>query len=219
VTTLYRLDADAATIARSFGAHPGEDPWTGGTISPNSFAPVVTAGREFIASPRPAGGRLTARLTPRLWGVPPPTTSWAEERRDGVLTVRNPESPFWIGNLRNSEFRCIVPASALMVWGRGTDAEGRRLRHWFACADQPLFGIAGVWKDSEVPSFALLTSTPNAVMRAAGREAMPVILPHDPEAWQSWLHSSWDRAAQLMLPYASSMMREIGPEMRDGGPR
>lgn len=208
--TLYRLDTDAAAIGRHFGARTGEDPWAGGMIAPSSFAPVVTAGREFIAGPRPSGRMLESRLIPRLWGVPPPPSAWGgmggETRRDGIATVRNPDSPFWIGNLRNAEFRCLVPASAFMVWGKGKDAEGRRRRCWFACSDQPLFAMAGVWKDSEVPSFAILTCEPNAALRAEGREAMPVIMPPDPNAWQTWLHAGWDRARGLLAPYASSLM-------------
>jgi len=206
VTILYRLDAPALRIAQVFGARAGDDPWAGGPVSPGQFAPVVTAGREFIAGPRPAGRRLEARMIPRLWGVPPPPSAGAAGR--GVLTVRNPDSPFWIGNLRNSEFRCLVPATAFMEWGADTDREGRRRRRWLGCADQPLFAFAGVWKDSDVPSFAILTCEPNAVLRQAGRDAMPVIRPPDPETWQLWLHAGWDRAKGLIAPYSSSLMTD-----------
>ena len=203
---LYRLDATAAQIARAFGARVDADPWAGGHVAPGSFAPVVTAGREFVAGPRPAGSAVEERMIPRLWGVPPPPS--AGERGNGVLTVRNPDSPFWIGNLRNAEFRCLVPATAFMVWGRGTDSDGRRIRHWFAPADQPLFAFAGVWKDSEVPSFAILSCQPNALLREAGREAMPAILPPSRAAQELWLHAGWDRAQALVAPYPSGMMRE-----------
>ena len=216
VTVLYRLDASAATLASRFGAAAGKDPWSGGVIAPGAFAPVLTAGREFIAGPRPGNGPL--RLVPRQWGVPPPPSAGAAAR-PGVLAVRNPDSPFWIGNLRNAEFRCLVPATAFMEWGEGRDGEGRdregrdregrRRRHWFALADQPLFAFAGLWKDSEVPSFALLTTEPNALLRRAGRDVMPVILPDDPGAWRTWLHGEWKAARDLILPYPSSAMREV----------
>lgn len=209
MTVLYRCKADAAAIAATFGARAGEDPWAGGMVAPGNFAPVVTAGREFIAGPRPARRALATRIVPRLWGVPPPPSAGFVDPRRGVLTVRNPDSPFWIGNLRNSEFRCLVPATALMVWEDGTDIEGRRLRHWFAPSDQPVFAIAGVWKDSEVPSFALLSTPPNADLKEVGRDAMPAILPPSRETWQSWLHAGWDRAAELLQPYPSGMMRAL----------
>lgn len=202
---LYRLDAPAAALARHFGAEAGRDPWAGGHVAPGGFAPVITAGREFVAGARLE--RQPRRLIPRLWGVPPPPSA-GDAGRPGVLSVRNPDSPFWIGNLRNSEFRCLIPATAFMEWGKGTDAEGKRRQHWFACADQPLFAFAGVWKDSEVASFALLTCEPNAALRHAGRDAMPVILPPDPGAWQLWLHGDWKRARELIAPYPSSQMME-----------
>jgi len=65
-----------------------------------------------------------------------------------------------------------------------------------------------VWKDSEVPSFAILSCPANALLRAAGRETMPVILPPDPAAQDDWLHADWNRAARLIAPYSSSLMRE-----------
>ena len=205
MTALFRIDSTSADIARTFNARAGEDPWAGGQIAPGGFAPVVTAGRDFIAGPRPAGKQLMARIVPRVWGVPPPGPL-STEAGYGVLTVRNADSPFWIGNLRNAEFRCLVPATAFLVLGKGRDRDGRRLRHWVGCADQPLFALAAVWKDSEVPSFALLTCPPNDVLQMAGRDAMPAILPANPEARDLWLHGDWPRARQLIGPYSAAMM-------------
>jgi len=201
VTVFFQLNRPAAAIASHFGAAQGEDPWSGGPIAPGQFAPVVTAGREAIAGPRQPGA--PRRMVPRLWGVPPPSATGPGR---SVLTVRNPDSPFWIGNLRNSEFRCLVPATGFMVWGKGVDREGKRVRHWLGCTDQPLFAFAGVWKDSEVPSFAILTTEPNALLRELGAERMPAILPADPAAWKLWLNGGWDRAAGLVRPYSSFVM-------------
>lgn len=194
-------------VARHFAASAGEDPWQGGHVSPGRFAPVITTGREFVAGPRP-NGEPTRRMVPRLWGVPPPAS--AGDARAGIATVRNLESPFWIGNLRNSEFRCLVPATGFMAWGKGRDVEGKRRQHWIAPADQPLFAMAAVWKDSEVPSFALLACEANAALRAIGRETMPVILPADPRAQSVWLNGGWNRACELIAPYASSLTEVRG---------
>lgn len=193
---MYRLDCSAGEIADRFGAKLGDDPWGGGYVARDRFAPVVTAGREFIAGPRPAGGRLQPRIAPRLWGVLPPPGSDDPMRR--IATVRNPDSPFWIGNLRNSEFRCIVPATSVMLWGSGIDYEGRRLKHWFASEDGGIFAIAGVWKDEEIPAFALLTREAAGAAKAVGCSAMPVILPSDDRSLQTWLHGGWD-AARILI--------------------
>ncbi len=202
MTMLYRLDACAAEVAARFAAGAGDDPWERGHVSPGSFAPVITAGREFIAGPRPAGEPVR-RMIPRLWGVPPPS---AGDTGRAVLTVRNFESPFWIGNLRNCEFRCLIPATSFMEWGRTDPATGKRRQCWFGVADQPIFSFAAVWKDSEVPSFALLTCEANAALRAEGRETMAVILPPDRTAHDLWLRGEWGRAQKLVAPYSSSLM-------------
>ena len=203
MTVLYRLDATAPEVAAQFGAAAGSDPWRGGHIAPGQFAPVLTQGREAIAGPGRTGQPL--RMIPRLWGVPPPGPP--VDARNGVLSVRNPASPFWIGNLRNSEFRCLVSATGFMEWGKVDPATGKRRAHWLGCTDQPLFAFAGVWKDSEVPSFALLSTEPNAVLRDLGGPAMPVILPAG-KAQAVWLRGDWSRAAALLQPYSSSLMCE-----------
>ena len=202
MVAIYRLDRTAAEIAATFGLSAGDDPWAGGTISPGQFAPIITAGREQVAGPRrPASPR---RLVPRQWGVPPPRSA-GENARTGVLTVRNPDSPFWIGNLRNSEFRCLVPATAFMVWSKQVDREGKRRACWVGAQDQPLFAMAGVWLDSEVPSFAVLTCAANAALRQLGREGMPVML--SLQAHEQWLRSDWGQAQRLLESYGSGMTR------------
>ncbi len=206
MAVLYRLDAHAAVIADVFGVDAGGDLWTGSHVVPESFAPIITAGRDFIAGP--GSNDQPWRMVPRLWGVPPPRAAHNAARP--VLSVRNTQSAFWIGNLRNPEFRCLVPATAFMEWGKA-GPDGKRRRHWFACADQPVFAMAAVWMDSEVPGFALMSAPPNAVIKQAGRDAMPAILPPDRGAWAIWLHSGWDKAKGLLQPYSSSLMREMPP--------
>ena len=204
MAAMYRLDADAADVARSFAARPGDDPWSGGSIAPGQFAPIVTAGRDAMAGPRGTG--QPRRIVPRLWGVPPPP---AADPRATVAMVSNLESPFWIGNLRNSEFRCLVPATAWIVRGKGRDAQGRPRHVRIGAADQSLFALAGVWKDSEIPSFALLTCVADAALRAEGVQRMPVILPHDPAIFDTWLSRDWDRASRLVQAHPYRIIDDV----------
>ena len=146
---------------------------------------------------------------PRLWGVLPPPGSDDPMRR--IATVRNPDSPFWIGNLRNSEFRCIVPSTSVMLWGSGIDYEGRRLKHWFAPEDGGIFAIAGVWKDEDIPAFALLTRPADGAARAAGSAAMPLILPPDDRSLQDWLYGGWDAARRLVERPSTPSLIERDP--------
>lgn len=149
----YRLDAAAAEIGRALGADPGEDPWQGGEVAPGGYAPVVIA----------SGGR-SRRLVPRLWGVPPPPRG-----EHLVPFVRNLDSPFWVGVLRHVGFRCLVPITGIRRGGTWWDAPGRAIG---ACA--------GIWRDSEIPSFAILTTGGPA-------GGYPVLLP--PGAQEIWLRA------------------------------
>ena len=209
MTRLYRLDASAANIADAFGAPARSDPWQGGYVAPEKFAPVITAGRDFIAGPRPANRALEPRMVPRLWGVLPPPNSDDPTRR--ISTLRNADSPFWIGNLRNSEFRCLIPATAVMLWGRGIDYEGRRVKHWIGLEGAPVFGMLGVWKDEEIPAFAILTRPETGPAKRWGTGSFPLIAaPRSREA-QSWLHGGWDSARQLIENPADPPLSEIDP--------
>ncbi len=188
--TLYRLDAHAAEIAAAFGAAVGPDPWSPDYVAIGKFAPVIVRGKESL------------RMIPRQWGVPPPPKIAAEGGRP-VANVRNLESPFWIGTLRHTEFRCLVPVTRFMEWG---GERGARKQHWFSVPSEPIFAFAGIWRDSEVPSFAFLTCEPNALVQAVHPKAMPVILA--PEDYHAWLHADWATARHLVAPFPSQLMLE-----------
>jgi putative SOS response-associated peptidase YedK len=182
---LYRLDAPANQIAAALGANPDGDVWAGGYVAPGHFAPVVIRGED--------GAR---HLVPRQWGVPPPP------KGDHVVTnVRNLASPFWIGTLRHTKFRCLVPATRFQEWG-GT--KGARTQHWFSVPSTPVFAFAGIWRDSEVASFAVLTTEANALVAPVHPKAMPVIL--HPEDYELWLAGDWKQAQRLASPFPSQLM-------------
>jgi putative SOS response-associated peptidase YedK len=157
----YRLDASAQQIARAMRADPAGDVWQGGEVVPGGYSPVIIAGKEK--------GR---HIVPRQWGVPPPP------RGEHVVPfVHNLGSPFWIGTLRHTQFRCLVP----MTHFRKGDG-------WFTCSAQPIIACAGIWRDSEIPSFAILTSGVTS--------ALPVIL--QPDDFDIWLHADIKIARRLV---------------------
>lgn len=194
MASLYHLAASAQAIAERFGADPGRDPWDGGYVAPARFAPVIVTG---------AGG--ARRIVPRLWGVPPPPNVAAGLDARPVTHVRNLDSPFWIGTLRHRHLRCLVPATAFPVWTDTPDpATGKRVRHRISLPGQPLFAFAGIWRDSEIPSFAILACAPNRLVGAATSRTMPVILHREDE--DAWLRADWTRARALVAPFPSQLM-------------
>jgi len=157
----YRLHASAAQIAAALRAKPAGDVWAGGEVVPGGYAPVVIRDKEH--------GR---HIVPRQWGVPPPP------RGDYVLPfVRNLDSPFWIGPLRHTQFRCLVPMTHF-----------RKGENWLTDPAQPLVACAGLWRDSEIPSFAILT--------AGEAGGLPVIL--QPDTFDIWLSADIKIARRLM---------------------
>jgi putative SOS response-associated peptidase YedK len=194
VTSHYRLHAHSAQIADAFGADAGPDPWGGGALFPGAFAPVIArAGRS--------GNRL---IRPMHWGYPPPgasTEALGPNPPRWVAQVRNMTSPYWIGNLRHSTLRCLIPATAFALRHAKVD-------HWYGVRDRPIFAMAGIWRDlTDMPVFAVLTTEPNAALLPVeggkGPAAMPLILKvadHD-----RWLNADWKEARQLVEPYPAAM--------------
>jgi len=193
MTAFYRLDVTAAQIAQALRADPGEDPWQGGHMTPGGYGPVIIRGRD--------GSR---RIVPRVWGVPPPPAA-ALTGGAPVAHVRNLASPFWIGTLRHTEFRCLVPVTAFQLWSQTADPRtGKRAAHLFTLPAAPVFALAGIWRDSEVPSFALLTCDPNRLVGSINPRTMPVIL-HS-EDHERWLRADWKEAQRLVAPFPSQLM-------------
>ncbi len=197
MANLYRLDTSASEIARTFDADRGNDPWNGGYIVPGRPAPVILRSNK--------GDRY---LAPRIWGVPPPqsfTTALQNSDYRPVTTVRNVESPFWIGTLRHTEFRCLVPVTALQFWSDNPDPlSGKRSQYSVKVPAEPVFALAGIWRDSEVVSFAYLTTEPNSLIGDVYSKSMPVILAQ--EDHELWLTADWDVAKNVIQPYPSQFM-------------
>ncbi|MFM9851217.1 MAG: SOS response-associated peptidase [Sphingomonadaceae bacterium] len=187
---LYRLDAPANQIAAVFDADPGEDPWPGDYVAPGKFAPVIT-------------GTQRKSMMPARWGFPPPPKAAMPTRL--VTNVRNLDSPFWIGTLKHPELRCLVPVTRFQEW---SGEKGAKRQHWFGVPSQPVFALAGIWRDDgEMRSFAVLTTEPNSLIAAVHPKAMPVIL--HPEDYDVWLSADWSQARRVVEPYPSQLMSAI----------
>lgn len=187
MTRCYRLDRPSHEIAVAFDAHQGPDPWGGGNLIPGEFAPVIVRSQKT----------QQRVIRPMVWGYPAPDSIAPNGDVNWVPTVRNLESPFWIGNLRHSELRCLVPATAFLLRAKGRE-------HAFAVADQPLFAMAGIWRDlTDMPVFAIVSSDATGDAKDKGASSMPVIL--DESQQQRWLTAEWIEASTLVAPFAGAL--------------
>ena len=187
MTRAYRLDASSHEIANTLSAQHGPDPWGGGDLAPGEFAPAVVRSQK-------TGQRV---IRPMVWGYPAPNGIAPDGQVTWVPNVRNLESPFWIGNLRHSELRCLVPATSFMLRATGKS-------HWFGITGAPVFAMAGIWRDlTDMPVFAILLTASSGLPRQAGAFAMPVIL--EPEQQDKWLTADWKDAQPLVAPFAGAL--------------
>jgi putative SOS response-associated peptidase YedK len=167
-------------------------------VYPDTLAPIVYTARD--------GERELALMR---WGFPPPPNLG----KAPVTNVRNLQSPYWRGWLKN-EWRCLVPATSFCEW---TDSRPK-LTHWFAHDEtRPLFAFAGIWRlwsgerkgeTGEHRLFAFLTADSNDIVRPVHAKAMPVLLTK-PEEWNAWLTGSIAEAIALQRPLPNEMLRIV----------
>jgi putative SOS response-associated peptidase YedK len=99
------------------------------------------------------------------------------------------DAPSWRGPWRRGQ-RCILPAAGFYEWHLNGD--GSKTPFYITCADQPVFGFAGLWdrsvtaEDSAIESCTIITMPPNALLAEIhnAKQRMPAILAaEDIEAW------------------------------------
>ena len=139
-------------------------------IAPTQDVPVVVS-----ESPR--------KLVSMRWGLIP---HWAKDPKIGsrMINARTEtlgERPAFRDALVSH--RCLVPATGFFEWKK----EGaRRIPHYICMKGHPLFAFAGLydcWRDpagTEITSFTIITTCPNAVV-APLHDRMPAVLLHEYE--------------------------------------
>ena len=153
-------------------------------IAPTQTAPII----------RRDGETQQNRLDLVRWGLTP---KWMKDQRP-IINVRSEtigEKPTFRKAFQ--ERRCLVPATGFYEWQKlGAAKQPFHIRR----SDQPIFAFAGIWDrfqgdgDEMIDSFAILTTSPNAIA-APIHNRMPVIL--EPAGWERWLDSSLEEAGAL----------------------
>jgi putative SOS response-associated peptidase YedK len=123
-------------------------------VAPTRLVPVVRlagAGRQCV--------NLRWGLVPFFAKGVPPNYSTIN-----ATIERLAEEPTWRTPWKRGQ-RCILPASGFYEWHANDD--GSKTPFYITCADQPIFGFAGLWDISEradgtvLESCTIITMAPN----------------------------------------------------------
>jgi putative SOS response-associated peptidase YedK len=141
------------------------------------------------------------------WGLVP---SWAKDAK-GAARCINARSETVVNKPSfRSAFKsrpCLVIADGYYEWK--VLGQKEKQPYYFTLKEHSPFAFAGIWEswkradDDPVETFALLTTTPNALC-ATVHDRMPVILGR--EDWRAWLATPDDRKA-LLRSFPADMMQ------------
>ena len=145
------------------------------------------------------------------WGLIP---AWAKGEPTKYATINATVENIETGRLWRSAWsharRCIFPVSGFYEWHLNTDKS--KQPYYITCADQDVFGFAGLWEDSineagiSTLSCAIITLPANPFMAEIHntRARMPAVLSRD--AHDSWLCGTTDDARAVLQPYPQDLM-------------
>lgn len=144
------------------------------------------------------------------WGLIP---SWAKDASAAQINARSEtllEKPAFRESFERR--RCLIPADGFYEW-RPTGSTKQPFH--FGMKDDSLFAFAGIWdrwkqpRGVEIESCAILTTTPNDLLRDV-HDRMPAILRS--EHYHAWLTApimEIQRHMELFRPFESALMKRI----------
>lgn len=189
------MDTSASEVAKLFGVADA-----GGSNAPAEIYPgypgMVVAGGEVRSM---------------VWGFPLALKSkktGAPLKPKPVNNVRSDklDSGFWKPSFQSR--RCLIPVTS---FAEAEGEKGRMTRTWFALPDEPVFAVAGIWRDTAEwgPAYSMVM-TEACIHVADVHDRMPVILRR--QDWPDWLDGPPDAASLLCRPYPELMVVNRTPE-------
>ncbi len=181
---LYRMTKGTAEVARLFGAT---------SVQPGNAAGEVYPGYPGLVF---AGGDLRSMA----WGFPLVLKS----KRTGlpikpkpVNNTRADKLDSFMWRFSFQERRCLIPVTE---FAEAEGEKGTMTRTWFSLPDEPVFSVAGIWRDTDEwgPVYSMVM-TEACIHVADVHDRMPVILRR--EDWSNWLDGAPDAAGLLCRPY------------------
>ncbi len=100
--------------------------------------------------------------------------------------------------------RCLIP---MTEFAEAEGEKGAMTRTWFSLPDGPIFGVAGIWRDTDEwgPADSMVM-TEACIHVADVHDCMPVI--HQRQDWADWLDGASAAAGLLCRPYPELIVVE-----------
>lgn len=139
-------------------------------------------------------------LRPMVWGFPLVLKS----KKTGeplkpkpVNNARTDKLDSYMWRFSFAERRCLIPLTA---WAEAQGVRGSMTRTWLSLPDQPIFAVAGIWRDSEEwgKCFSMVM-TDAAGTASEVHSRMPVILKG--ESYDRWQFGTPEEARSLCAAY------------------
>lgn len=184
---LYRMSSSASEVARLFSATE-----TGGS---NASADVYPGYPGVVV----AAGELRSMT----WGFPLVLKGKSGQplKPKPVNNTRADKLDSFMWRYSFEERRCLIPVSE---FAEAEGPKGAKTRTWLSLPDQPLFAVAGIWRDTPEwgPAYSMVMTeaTPST---AEVHDRMPVILRSDD--WRRWTDAEPADAKALCVPYAGEI--------------
>ena len=189
---LYTTRASAAEVAALFRAKlPANTNAGPGAVYPGYTGMVVRAD---------AGERVVEGMT---WGFPfKPKDAKPESKPRPVNNARADKLDSYMWKFSFLERRCLIPVTA---FAEAEGEKGAKTRTWFSLPDEPLFAVAGLWRETSEWGRAYSMVMTEACLHVADvHDRMPVILRR--ADWDDWLDGAPDAAGLLCRPYPDLMV-------------
>lgn len=185
---LYRMRKSADEVARLFGATVANIGNAGGDIYPGNPGLVVAGGELRSMTwgfPLVMNGKNGQPLKPK------PVNNTRADKLD---------SGFWKPSFQQR--RCLI---LVTEFAEAEGEKGAKTRTWFALPNEPVFAVAGIWRDTAEwgPAYSMIM-TEACIHVADVHDRMPVIL--EQSDWSDWLDGPPDQARLLCRPYPDLMV-------------
>jgi putative SOS response-associated peptidase YedK len=187
VCNLYKMDKSAAEVARLFNGVEGSVGNVGGEVYPGYPGLVMAAGE----------------LRSMIWGFPLVLKGKSGQplKPKPVNNTRADKLDSFMWRYSFAERRCLIPVTE---FAEAEGEKGSKTRTWLSLPDQPVFAVAGIWRDTPEwgPAYSMVM-TEACVHVAEIHDRMPVILRRD--QWAQWTEGAPDAARALCAPYEGEM--------------